>query len=78
MEAKDSGLENPLSSIGECTRTRTERSSKTAYTLVNRNRWCFLGSIDAWMRLSEGEGELPKLAETYTLHIARDSYYELM
>jgi hypothetical protein len=37
MEAKDSGLENPLSSIGECTCTRTERGTRTATTPVNRN-----------------------------------------
>jgi hypothetical protein len=42
------------------------------------DRWCFLGSIDDWMRLSEGEGELPKLVETYTPHIGKDSFYELM
>src|SRR5512142_1776977 len=37
MEARDRGQENPWSSIGECTRTRTGRSTKTATTPVNRN-----------------------------------------
>src|SRR4051794_20212143 len=37
MEAKDSGRDDPWSSLGECTRTRTERNTTTATTPVNRH-----------------------------------------
>jgi hypothetical protein len=55
MEAKDCGLEDPLSSHGECTRTRTERGTKTATTPVNRHpaanplrRWIMHGLRLRW------------------------------
>jgi hypothetical protein len=39
-------------------------------------RWCFLGSIDDWIPLSNS-GKLPKLVQHYGPHIGKESFYDL-
>ena len=39
-------------------------------------RYCFLGSIDDWITISNPD-ELPKLVKTYVKHLGEESYYEL-
>jgi hypothetical protein len=43
-------------------------------------RWCFRGSIDAWIDLldSASRGSLPDLVKRYCPHIGQKSFYELM
>ena len=54
------------------------------FTLIDEDRrsfaaerWCFLGSIDDWIPLSDS-GDLSKLVRRYGPHIGKDSFYELM
>jgi hypothetical protein len=53
------------------------------FTLIDEDRrsftaerWCFLGSIDDWIPLSDS-GNLSKLVQRYGPHIGKDSFYEL-
>jgi hypothetical protein len=39
-------------------------------------RYCFLGSVDDWIEISEAGG-LDRLARTYIRHLGRDSFFEL-
>lgn len=39
-------------------------------------RYCFLGSVDDWIEISEAGG-LDRLARTYVRHLGRDSFFEL-
>ena len=39
-------------------------------------RYCFLGSIDDWITISNPH-ELPKLVKTYVKHLGEESFYEL-
>lgn len=39
-------------------------------------RYCFLGSIDDWITISNPD-ELPKLVKTYVKHLGEESFYEL-
>jgi hypothetical protein len=41
-------------------------------------RWCFLGSIDDWVPLMGGTGELKALVQKYCPHLGRESFFELM
>jgi len=43
----------------------------------NAERWCFLGGIDDWYFLARDK-PLVKLVETYTPHLGRESFFELM
>ena len=53
------------------------------FTLIDEDRrsfaaerWCFLGSIDDWIPLSDS-GDLSKLVRRYGPHIGKESFYEL-
>jgi len=53
------------------------------FTLIDEDRrnfaaerWCFLGSIDDWIPLSNS-GDLSKLVQRYGPYIGKDSFYEL-
>ncbi len=43
-------------------------------------RWCFRGSIDQWIDLweSRSEGTLADLVKTFSPHIGKESFFELM
>jgi hypothetical protein len=41
-------------------------------------RWCFLGSIDDWVPLMGGRGELKALVRKYCPHLGQESFFQLM
>jgi len=41
-------------------------------------RWCFRGSIDGWIALTAGPGELGGLLAKYCPHLGRESLFNLM
>jgi hypothetical protein len=45
--------------------------------LYSVDRWCYLGSIDRWFSLAEGE-PLETVAQTYLPHLGQESFFELM
>ena len=40
-------------------------------------RWCFRGFIDGWIPL-DNSTDLQKLVQTYSAHLGKESFYELM
>jgi hypothetical protein len=40
-------------------------------------RWCFLGSIDRWIPLLGGRGDLETLVARYARHLGKESFFEL-
>jgi hypothetical protein len=50
----------------------TEKSKR----LFETQRYCFLGSIDAWITIG-AEDELPGLVRDYVRHLGEDSFYAL-
>ena len=41
-------------------------------------RWCFRGSIDAWIQLLGCRGSLPHVVRKCVPHLGKDSFYDLM
>lgn len=46
--------------------------------LFSAERWCYLGSIDAWRPLLGGAADLESLAAQLLPHVGRESFFELM
>ena len=44
--------------------------------LFEAQRYCFLGSIDDWMTISDQDA-LPTLVKTYVHHLGKDSFFDL-
>ena len=55
-------------------RFRLENENERLYSV---DRWCYLGSIDGWVSLAEGE-PLENVAQTYSPHLGQESFFELM
>jgi hypothetical protein len=47
-----------------------------ANRLFEMQRYCFLGSIDDWITISD-EDELPRLVKAYVKHLGEESFYDL-
>jgi hypothetical protein len=41
-------------------------------------RYCYKGSIDDWIMIGTGDGDLKSLVKKYAQHLGQESFYELM
>ncbi len=62
-----------------CDYTKMMRFSlvDSAERMFDVHRWCFRGSIDDWIWLG-GPAALPELIDSYTPHLGKESFFELI
>jgi hypothetical protein len=46
--------------------------------LFTPERYCYKGSIDDWIMIGTGDGDLKSLIKMYAPHLGQESFYELM